>query len=212
MKKITIVFFTMVAAVFLQLSGTAMASPVKNIPVLEKIQKQQKRLIEKEKIEELTEQGYTKKEIFMGAIIARKSNKSIDEVLALYQKTKSWEITAKELGVDIRDLQKIESLQKWKKLVESNSAAVISYLAQYSDKSENDIKDYLKDGVPLRFLVSAAAMSKLSGREMDEIISYKQEEMSHHDILKILEISEEKLHKELEQLRKNIEDNINETK
>lgn len=212
MKKITIVFFTMVAAVFLQLSGTAMASPVKNIPVLEKIQKQQKRLIEKEKIEELTEQGYTKKEIFMGAIIARKSNKSIDEVLALYQKTKSWEITAKELGVDIRDLQKIESLQKWKKLVESNSAAVISYLAQYSDKNENDIKDYLKDGVPLRFLVSAAAMSKLSGREMDEIISYKQEEMSHHDILKILEISEEKLHKELEQLRKNIEDNINETK
>lgn len=144
----------------------------------------------------------------MGAIISKKANRNIDEVLALYKKSNSWDATAKQLGVDIEELKRIDSIQKWRKLIENNSSTVISHLAQYSDKNEEEIKVFINDGIPLRFLIGAAAMAKLSGKDLEEIIAYKQEGKSHRDIMNILEIEHENLHKELESFRKNVQKKI----
>lgn len=209
MKKLSIVLCLIMVGFFLQLSDFTEASPIKDSQMLEKIQKHHKRLIEKEKVDELIEKGYSKKEIFMGAIISRKANKSIDEVLGLYKKTKSWDATAKQLGVNIDELKRIDSIQKWKYLIEHNSSTVISHLAEYSNKKEEDIKVFINDGIPLRFLVGAAAMAKLSGKDLEEIIAYKHEGKSHHDIMNILEIEHENLHKELEIFRKTVQKKIN---
>lgn len=192
----------------LQFSDYAEASPIKDSQMLEKIQKYHKKLIEKEKVDELIEKGYSKKEIFMGAIISRKASKSVDEVLELYNKNKSWDETAKKLGVDINELKRIDSIQKWKNLIENNSNTVISHLADYSGKNEEEIKVYINDGIPLRFLVGAAAIAKLGGKDLEEIIAYKQEGKSHHDIMNMLEIEHENLHKELENFRKNVQKKI----
>lgn len=208
MKKLSIVLCLIMVGFFLHLSDTAEASPVKDSQMLEKVQKHHKRLIEKEKVDELIDKGYSKKEIFMGAIISKKANRNIDEVLALYKKSNSWDATAKQLGVDIEELKRIDSIQKWRKLIENNSSTVISHLAQYSDKNEEEIKVFINDGIPLRFLIGAAAMAKLSGKDLEEIIAYKQEGKSHRDIMNILEIEHENLHKELESFRKNVQKKI----
>lgn len=210
MKKFALILVTLLCA------GTALPLPapaespfVENQPETEKVPEQPKRLIDKEEVDELSRQGYTTKEIFMGAIISQKANKNIKEVLSLYQKTKSWEKTAELLGVDTGEMKKTDTVRKWKQLTDQHSSTVISYLAKYSGKKEEDIKNLLNDGICLRFLVGAAAMAKLSGRKIDDIILFKQQGISYQEILDTINITNKDLQKELEKIRTGIEAELN---
>lgn len=166
------------------------------------------RLIDKEKLEELTDKGFSKKDIFMGAMLGKKANKSVDEVLDLYKEKESWEDTATELGISLEEFQKIDSLQKWSQFMKENKEEIIAHLAVYSNKEVSDIQAHMDDKIPLRFLIGASAMAKLSNKDLDEIISLKKEGKNFHEIMKTIEIDPEDLHKELSNFKKEVEEKI----
>lgn len=165
-------------------------------------------LIEHKKAEELKEKGYSKQEIFMGAILSKKADKSIDEVLAMYKENNSWEQTAKDLNIDMEEFAKINSMMEWGQFVNENEEAVIEYLATYSNIKPEDIRAYIKDEVPLRFLIGAAAIAKISNKELDEIVALKKQGKSFHDIMDSLNINKEDLHKELINFKSQVKSNV----
>ncbi|MFE8700161.1 hypothetical protein ACFYKX_06040 [Cytobacillus sp. FJAT-54145] len=163
----------------------------------------------KEKAEELMNQGYTKEEIFMGAMLSKKSDKRIEDVLSLYkEKNKSWEETAKELGVDNEELEKIKSIQQWGKFVEENREDVIKQLAAYSNTKVEGIEAYIKDGYPLHFLIGAAAVGNLSNQSLEEILKYKKDGKSFHDIIKELNIDHMALRDEIEKFQNDVKKEV----
>lgn len=206
MKKFVLILVIIFLASTQPTSVHAETLSLKDGPQTENVREQPKRRIEKDKADELTRRGYTKKEIFMAALISHKANKNIEEVLALYEKTKSWEKTAEQMGVNIRELKKFDSVRKWKHLIDQHSSEVIAYLAKYTGQNEEDIKNLLKDGISLRFLTGAAAMAKLSNRNLDDIIAFKREGKAFHEIADAINITREELQKELEKIRKEIEE------
>ncbi|WP_077211074.1 hypothetical protein [Bacillus dakarensis] len=210
MKKLLFIFAAIVIGFSVHPGTFADASPEKseNEQKVEKPDKHHHRLIEEDKVKELTEKGFTKEEIFTGAILAKKADKSVDDVLTIYKEKKTWENTAKELGVDLEELKKINSMVEWNQFLENHEGAVIDYLAAYSNKKPEDIQAYLDDKMSLRFLIGAAAMAKLSNKDLDEIISMKKEGQSFHNIISTLNIKHEDLHNELKEFKKGVEEKV----
>lgn len=169
------------------------------------------KLIEPEKAKELKEKGYSKEDIFMAAILGKKSAKNIDDVLAIYKDKESWEKTAEELNIDEEDFKRIEAMCEWKKFVKENKQEVLEYLAEYTGKETSDIKQYKGDGYKLHFLIAAGALAKTSDKSFDEIIALKKEGTSFHKIMKDLDVNEEDLHKELEQFKDGVTNKVQET-
>lgn len=168
----------------------------------------QHKLIDCEKMEELKKEGYSKQDIFMAAMLAKKGDKKIDEVLASYKKHSSWEKTAKELGISTEDYEEIASMQEWRQFVKENRDGVIDYLATYTDKKPEDISGYLNEDISLRFLIGAAVLAKLSDKSLDEMVSDKKEGKSFHDLMDELDIDEDDLHKELDKFKTNMKKEI----
>lgn len=209
MKRLLFIFAAIVIGFSVHPATFANASPEKSQSEqeMEKQEKQDKhhRLIEEDKVKELTEKGFTKEEIFKGAILAKKSDKSVDDVLAIYKEKQTWENTAKELGIDLDELKKINSMVEWNQFLENHEPAVIDHLAAYTNKKSTDIQAYLDDKMSLRFLIGAAAMAKLSNKDLDEIVSLKKNGQSFHNIISTLNIKHEDLHNELNQFKKEVE-------
>ncbi|MGG0717114.1 hypothetical protein ABE096_05850 [Robertmurraya massiliosenegalensis] len=166
------------------------------------------KLIEHEKAEQLKEEGYSKQDIFMAAMLSKKAEKDIDDVLALYKENKSWEKTATELGIDMEEFKRIDSMRQWEQFVKENKKEVKAFLAGYANKTEAEIDAYIKEGIPLRFLIGAAAIAKLSDKPIDEIITYKKEHKPFHEVMETLDISKEDLHKELKQFKEDVKKSV----
>lgn len=169
------------------------------------------KLIEPEKAKELKEKGYSKEDIFMAAILGKKSEKNVDDVHAIYKDKGSWEKTAEELNIDEEDFKRIEAMCEWKKFVKENKKEVIEYLAEYTGKETSEINAYKKDGYKLHFLIAAGALAKSSDKTFDEIIALKKEGTSFHKMMKEFNVNEEDLHKELEQFKDGVKNKIEET-
>lgn len=200
MKKITMLAAILIVALTCNLSSTLVhASPEKDHK-----HGHHHRLIEREKAEQLKEQGYSKQEIFMAAILSKKADKNIHDVLDLYNKTESWEKTAQQLGIDMEEFKRIDAMRKWETFVKNNEKEVQKYLAEYANKTDEEIDKYIKDGFHLRFLIGAAALAKLSEKPLEEIIAYKKEKKSFHDVMETLDISKEELQQELQQFKKDV--------
>lgn len=171
------------------------------------------KLIDCDKAEELKEKGYSKQDIFMGAMLGKKADKSIDDVLAMYKENKSWKKTAEQLGIDMEEFKKIDSMRQWEEFVKANEEKVKVYLAKYAGKKPEEIEKYIEDELPLRFLIGAAALAKLSDKKLEDIIASKKEGESFHDMMEDLNVSKEDLHKELNKFKdgaqKEIETNTN---
>lgn len=169
------------------------------------------KLIAPEKAKELKEKGYSKEDIFMAAILGKKSNKEIDDVLLIYKEKQSWEQTAAELKIDSEDFKQIESMIQWKKFVKENKEGVIEYLATYTNKDVSDIKGYMEDGNKLHYLIAAGALAKLSEQTLDEIVTTKKEGTCFHEQMKSLNIDKDALHQELEQFKTEAQRKVKET-
>lgn len=166
------------------------------------------KLIDCDKAEELKEQGYSKQDIFMGAMLAKKADKNIDEVFTLFKENKSWEKTAEQLGIDMEEFKQIDSMRKWEEFVKEHEDEVTDYLAKYAGKKSDEIEEYIEDELPLRFLIGAAALAKLSDKKLDDIITYKKDGKSFHDIMEELKVSKEDLHKELNKFKEDVQKEI----
>lgn len=157
--------------------------------------------IDCEKAEELKEKGYSKQDIFMGAMLAKKSNKEIENVLEMYKENKSWEKTAEQLGIAKEEFERIKAMREWGQFVKDNPDAVKEYLASYSNMKMADIESYIDEDISLRFLIGASVLAKLSDKKLEEMVAYKKDGKTFHDILKELNIDKEALHKEFENFR-----------
>lgn len=164
------------------------------------------KLIDCEKAKELKAKGYSKQDIFMGAMLAKKAKKEIDEVLSMYKENKSWEKTAEQLGMDMEEFKRIDAMREWGQFVKENPEVVKEHLASYTNIKMEDIQAYIDEDIPLRFLIGAAVMAKLSDKKLEEIVTYKKDGKSFHDIMKELDISKEELHEELQKFRTDIKE------
>jgi DNA-directed RNA polymerase specialized sigma subunit len=206
MKKITIITALLIVALTCSLSSTLVhASPDK----FDHKHGHHHKLIEHEKAEQLKKQGYSKQDIFMAAILSKKTDKNIDEVLDSYKKTKSWEKTAQQLGMDMEEFKRIDAMRKWESFVKNNEKEVKEYLAEYANKTNKEIDKYIEDGFPLRFLIGAAALAKLSEKPLEEIIAYKKEKKSFHDVMETLDINKEQLQQELQHFKEDVKKTLN---
>ena len=164
--------------------------------------------ISKEEVKRLSDQGYSKKEIFTAAHIAKFAGKNIDDVLKTYKENNSsWSKTSEHYGFNMEKLKKGFHEEKEKFLAE-NKETVIENVAEYSGKPEKEIEGWVNKGISLRFLVGAAALAKVSSKDLAEIIKLKEEGQSYKDIKKTLNPDNKQLHKEMKTLMMKIKDDI----
>lgn len=137
----------------------------------------------------------------MGAMLAKKSNKEIDDVLEMYKENKSWEKTAEQLGIDKEEFERITAMREWGQFVKDNPEAVKEHLASYTNVKKTEIQAYIDEDISLRFLIGASVLAKLSDKKLDEIVTYKKNGKSFHDMMEELNVNKEALHEELENFR-----------
>ncbi|MEQ2529608.1 hypothetical protein EKG37_10870 [Robertmurraya yapensis] len=212
MKRLSILMMSLMVGLTWYPAQFAQAAPVKHDHEhkMDHHHKHHHKLLEREQVKELEDKGYTKADIFRAAMLSKKSDKKIDEVLDIHKETKSWEKTAEKLGVDKEELKRIESMIEWKEFVTKNEPAVKEYLASYSNKTIEEIDAYIEDGLHLRFLIGAAALAKVSGKSLDEIVALKKDGKSFHDVLDTLKVDMEDLHKELDKFKAGAQQSVNE--
>lgn len=164
--------------------------------------------IKKEEVKRLSEQGYSKKEIYTAAHIAKFADKSVDDVLKTYKENNSsWEKTSEQYGFNMEKLKKSYHEEKEKFLAE-NKETVIENVAEYSGKTEEEIVGWVDKGIPLRFIVGAAALAKASNKDLAELIKLKEEGQSYKDIRKSLNPDKKQLHEEMKSLMMKIKEDI----
>lgn len=61
----------------------------------------------------------------------------------------------------------------------------------------------------MRFLIGAAALAKLSEKPLEEIIAYKKEKKSFHDVMETLDINKEQLQQELQHFKEDVKKTLN---
>jgi len=156
----------------------------------------------------LSEEGYSKGDIYKAAHIAKFSDNKIDDVLKTYKENNSsWEKTAKHYGFDMEKLKK-KCRDEKEKFLEEHKEEVIENVAVYSGKSEEEIEKWVAEGISLRFIVGAAALAKAGNKDLAELVQHKKEGQSYKDIKKNLNIDHKVMHKEMITLMKMIKDDI----
>lgn len=133
----------------------------------------QKPSINKEVIDELLEQGYSKQEILMASRIAKRSEQTIEGTLAFYSKVKSWQETADHFNVELRHGEHFEK----------NKEELEKSLVQYTGFSNEKVDAYAEK-YSLRTFTKAAIFSKLTEQTIDDILksdkSFKELKEKYH--------------------------------
>ncbi|KON89608.1 hypothetical protein AF332_24150 [Sporosarcina globispora] len=192
-------------------SANAETAPKGQSPAQEHKHEHHHRMIDESLMKSLQEQGFTKKEIFIAAHIAKFSNNQVADVLTFYKNNySSWEKTAHQYGVDIEKIKKHQ--HHMDKFLESNKQIVLQKVSDYSGKSPKVLQGYLDKGIPLRFLISGAAMAKAANKDLGEIIQMKEQGKSFPEIKKELNVDKEQIHKELKKLVDEIQKEARKTK
>ncbi len=159
-------------------------------------------------LKRLLDQGYSKEEILKAAHIAKFSNKKIDDVLNVYKKNdSSWEKTAEHFGLDLKKLKEQFHVHK-EKYLQDHKDEVIENVAEYSGKTEDEIKAWADEGISLRFIVIGAAISKVSNKDLSEVIKMNKEGLSFMDIKNSLKIDPQKVRAEKKVLMMKIKEDI----
>ncbi|MCC3645144.1 MULTISPECIES: hypothetical protein [Bacillaceae] len=193
------------------ISVNAESAPRGKSPAQEQIHEHHHRMIDESLMKSLLEQGFTKREIFIAAHIAKFSNKQVAEVLTFYKKNNSsWEKTAQQYGVDLDKIKKHH--HHLDKFLEANKGVVLQKVSEYSGKSAQVLQGYLDKGVPLRFLVSGAAMAKAANKDLGEIIQLREQGKSLHEIKTELNVDKEQIHAEMKKLVDEIHKEISKAK
>ncbi|WP_080847629.1 hypothetical protein [Cytobacillus gottheilii] len=164
----------------------------------------------KEQVDSLMNKGYTKEEIYKASFIAKFSKSKVEDVLAAYKKNgSSWDKTAKNFGVD---LQKMKQHYKAKgRFLKKHQAEVLQTLSVYTGKKEADLEALVKEeNMSLHFIIMAVAMSKSSGKDLNEVIQLKKDGKNFHEMKKQLNLNDDKLHQEMKTLMGAIKDSIKE--
>jgi uncharacterized protein (DUF433 family) len=165
------------------------------------------RIIDESLLNSLQEKGYTKKEIFIAAHIAKFSKQKVEEVLAFYKKNdSSWEKTAQHYGVDLDKIRNHH--HHMDKFLEKNKDIVLKNVSEYSGKTAQELQGYLDKGISLRFLVSCSAMAKAANKDLGDIIKMKEQGKSFHEIKKELNLENEQIHTEMKKLVDKIQEDI----
>ena len=166
--------------------------------------------VSKEEMKRLLEQGYSKKEIYTAAHIAKFAEKNIEDVLKTYKENgSSWEKTTKHYGLDMEKLKKSYHEEK-EKFLEENKEAVIENVAEYLGKTEEEVEGWAKKGIPLRFIIGAAALAKASNKDIADLIKLKEEGKSYKEIKNSLNPDKKQLYLEMKTLMKKIKEDITE--
>jgi hypothetical protein len=150
--------------------------------------------VDKEKLAELEKQGYTRKEIFHALHFAKYSGKTVEEVLKIYKKQGTWDLTAKELGMDFKQIHKKQK-EKFEKLYQENKEPFIEYLANYSGTEKTTIENYLKT-VPYHKLFKAAVLAKTTDQSLNDVMKKHEQGKKIKDMFKEANVDHKKVHAE----------------
>ncbi|MBU8880064.1 hypothetical protein BGM26_13865 [Bacillus sp. FJAT-29790] len=157
--------------------------------------------------ERLLKQGYTKKEIYKAAHIAKYAEKKVDDVLKIYKDYgSSWEKTTQHFGVDLQKIKKHH--HHMEKYLQQHKGTVIENVAEYTGKTKKEIDSWLNEGISLRFIVGGAAMAKASNKDLKEVIKLKQAGKSFKQIKQELKIDDAKMRDEMKKLIRKIKEDI----
>ncbi|KAB2331021.1 hypothetical protein [Bacillus mesophilum] len=166
--------------------------------------------MDKELVDSLMNKGFSKEEIYKASFIAKFSQAKVEDVLASYKKNgSSWDKTAQQFGVD---LQKMKQHYKAKgRFLKKHQTEVLKTLSVYTGKSEADLEALIKkENMSLHFIITAAAMSKSSGKDFNDIIQLKKDGKSFQEMKEKLNLTDDKLHQEMKTLMGEIKNSIKE--
>ncbi|GLB58747.1 hypothetical protein [Cytobacillus sp. NCCP-133] len=206
-KRISAVFVFCLLLVSSALSANAETAPKDHTPNHVQKQEHHHRIIDDSLLNSLQEKGFSKKEIFIAAHIAKFSKQKIEEVLDYYKKNdSSWEKTAQHYGVDLEKMKKHH--HHMDKFLEKNKDAVLQNVSKYSDNNTQELQGYLEKGISLRSLVSCAAMAKAANKDLADVMKMKEQGKSFHEIKKELKLNKEQIHNEMKKIVNEIQKDI----
>lgn len=160
--------------------------------------------ISDQEFNELIKKGYTRHEIMKAHFISKHSKeKNLEEILIAYKKNQSWKETANSFGVDLEKIKQ-EHVKKQQKFYNQNKTKIIQYLAAYTGKSPAELEKYLKEDIDLHFLIVSAAISKVSNKDLDQIIQYKKDGKNFKEMMTMLKLDEKTVFEEAKKLHHGI--------
>lgn len=121
-------------------------------------------------------------DLMEGAIIAKLSNKSFDDVLAAKTANTRWSDVAEKFGVSRDDIRN------------AHDEMMADGLARNGAISKSDALKLLKDGYHPEDLSIASEIAKSSGKSISDVLSMKKLNNSWWDVAQSLGVSENSIH------------------
>lgn len=153
----------------------------------------------RKKIKEFEERGYKRENIRKAILIAKHADVEPQKVLDTYQETNSWQATAKTFGVDYEKIKQHHQ-EKVQEFFKKNKPQILKELAAYTGKDQTELAGYLDKDVPLKTLMKAAVVAKLSETELKDIIKENREGKSWKDIMREEEIDRSALKSDMQSI------------
>ena len=161
-------------------------------------------------LQKYIDQGFSQEEVYRAALISKFSKKDVSEVLQTYKETGSWEKTAKNYNVDMKQLMKQHFKEK-EQLLKTHQEEVLIVLAMVNGVTVEKLNSYMKEGISLKMLFAFSAISKNTGAPLKDLVKLKQEGATLEKIHIQAKTNRQTIHEDmryiLEEINKEIEKN-----
>lgn len=161
-------------------------------------------------LQKYIDQGFSHEEVYRAALISKFSKKDVSEVLQTYKETGSWEKTAKNYNVDMKQLMKQHFKEK-EQLLKTHQEEVLIVLAMVNGVTVEKLNSYMKEGISLKMLFAFSAISKNTGAPLKDLVKLKQEGATLEKIHIQAKTNRQTIHEDmryiLEEINKEIEKN-----
>lgn len=154
--------------------------------------------------------GYSKEDFAKARRIAYHADKSVKEVLSVYEQTKSWGLTAKHFKVDWQTMKRErKEMKTWMK---EHEDIVLTYLAEYANSRVEEFNqiDVKAERNPYHTLFKTAIIAKLSNISVSDVLKEKEKGESLQKIAEKHHITKKDLIQEMKIIREGLKEKMEE--
>lgn len=158
------------------------------------------------------------RQLVVAAVIAKKSNHSLTEVIALAKQKGNWNDVLKAYGLDPKATwqemrQQFAGTFGRMHMVENHPAVMFLALAHYLGRKPEEIRQALYHSqVHLGGAMQAAILSKASGKTFEQVLALKTEQNTWQDVSITLKVNEQQMKEAREKLQLQFKQDFSEWK
>lgn len=128
-------------------------------------------------VDKYVQQGYTPRDVFRAALIAKAGGQSVDKVLSYKTADTTWHYVMSKAGVTEQQLQK------------TREEIFADAVAQQTDIDKSKVESLIDQGYRGRDIVAAAQLAKASNKSVDDVLGMKKINNDWRDVAESLGVN-----------------------